>query len=198
MRHHQVGGTRGAAGDPVPPLWVRLPPSPLLPTPWGGSRLNTAARQWQEVAEVQWWVLGDPAHGGAWRGPGVLGHKHQPGLQPGCPRQGPSLVQCTFPAECCKGNGQDVGQGQRLPLEAPKSPSSPPKSSNKKSNISSPRAAPHPALLQPHLYPRAAPEHPGSPVPSVSAAACSEYVAGGMPQPPSPPVTPRPYSGIPP
>lgn len=45
-------------------------------------------------------------------------------------------MQCSSPGQCCKGNGQDVGQGQRLPSEAPKSPSSTSKSGDEKSNIS--------------------------------------------------------------
>lgn len=72
------------------------------------------------------------------------------GLSPG---RDPALCNALFPAECCKGNGQDVGQGRRLPLEAPTSPSSPPKSSNDKSNVSSrsgssPSLAPAPLISQ--------------------------------------------------
>lgn len=52
-----------------------------------------------------------------------------------------SLVQCSSAGQCCKGNGQDVGQGWRLPSEAPKSPSSTSEPGDKKFNISSPSHA---------------------------------------------------------
>lgn len=45
-------------------------------------------------------------------------------------------MQCSSAGQCCKGNGQDVGQGQRLPSEAPKSPSSTSKSGDNKFNVS--------------------------------------------------------------
>lgn len=69
------------------------------------------------------------------------------GCDQGCSRQGQSLVQCSSPGQCCKGNGQDVGQGQRLPSEALKSPSSTSKSGDEKSDISWSSSSPSHALL---------------------------------------------------
>lgn len=88
------------------------------------------------------------------------------------------------------------GKARDFPLRLPSVP--PPLQNPAIRNPTSPGAAPHPALLQPCLYPRAPPEHPGSPVPGTSAATRSDYAAGGRPQPPSPAVTPQPCSSIPP
>lgn len=54
-------------------------PITISPHTLGASWLNAGAGQQQEVAEAQWWVLGDPVCGDAWRDPNVLGHEHQPG-----------------------------------------------------------------------------------------------------------------------
>lgn len=124
--------------------------------------------------------------------PDVLGHEHQPGLRPGCPRQGPSLVQCTFPAECCKENGQDVGQGQRLPLEAPNSPSSPPKSSNKKSNVSS-RSSSSPSLALTLLISQSTRAAPSRAL-ALPHAQSMWQEGGHSPHHPPPPPSPAPAS----
>lgn len=159
MRHHQVGAQ---SGTPCHRSGASCPHHPF-PTHPGDIPAKHIAGRWPEAAEAQRWVVGDPTRGGARRDTGVLGREHRSGLRPRCPRRGLNLVQRAFPAECCKGNGQDVGQGRTLPLEVPESPSSPPpKSSNKKSNVSS-RSSSSPNLAPAPFVPQSTPRAPGQP-----------------------------------